>query len=109
MKTNLLEIAIFGIEENSFKNLKSGNIEQFLNKIGKLKSLIKKIFFHIKIFIFSESIKNAENARCISCYNAAYACYYSSGSWFNSECTNAYNVCYSCGVSLASALAWFGK
>ncbi|CAF0902715.1 unnamed protein product [Brachionus calyciflorus] len=72
MKTNLLDIAIFGIQENSFKNTKSENSDHFLKKI--------------------ELIKNVENPRCTDCFNAAYYCYYSSGSWFNSECTYAYSA-----------------
>jgi hypothetical protein len=55
------------------------------------------------------TLKQTGNPRCISCFNAAYDCYYSEGSWFNTECTNAYSACASCGMSLVSVIGLIGK
>lgn len=62
--------------------------------------------FISNLIFLQELVKSSQNARCLSCYNAAYDCYYSSGSWSNSECTYAYNVCYECGLSLWSVISW---
>ncbi|RMZ94848.1 hypothetical protein BpHYR1_005628 [Brachionus plicatilis] len=89
-KAHLIRLSLCGEDKKCFMSQKMDNNESFLSSI--------------------ELLKNEPNPRCVDCYNAAYECYYSSGSWSNSECTNAYNVCYSCGMSLSSAISWlFGK